>query len=89
MIAGDRVALVCEPTWAGTIEKVRKDGRIDVTLDLGGRALGMAENDLVREEPKDKPKDDDKDRERERATSDKSWPPKGMETKVPNQTGQK
>lgn len=88
MIAGDRVVLVCAP-WPGTIEKVRKDGRLDVALDGGGKALGMTKDDVKREQQDEPRKDDQQDRERKRAGSDKSWPPKNMETKVPNQTGQK
>jgi len=33
-----------------------------------------------------RPDEDEKDR---RATDDKSWPPKGIETKVPRASGQK
>lgn len=85
MNVGDRVVLVCAP-WPGTIEKVRRDGLVDVALDGGGKAKGMGEDDVKREERED---EDQQERERARATADKSWPPKSMETKVPRQQGQK
>lgn len=94
MKVGDRVGLAAAPSWVGTIEKVRRDGRIDVALDSGGKALGMGQDDLVNEEQPetyDRESDvrEDAARERRRSEQDKSWPPKSMETKVPQQSGQK
>lgn len=84
MNVGDPVALACAPDWTGVIEKVRGD-LYDVVLDNGGKAKGMSKDDL---HDKSEATDTDKDRDN-RADSDKSWPPKSMETKVPKATGTK
>lgn len=88
---GQRVVLTCAP-WAGEIEKIRPNGSYDVMLDDGGKAMGMREDDLEDEVPEvyDTEGDIREEVAREkRATADKSWPPKTMETKVPQQRGGK
>lgn len=92
MKAGDRVALAADPTWVGEVEDVRANGLIDVALDHGGKALGMTKDDLTEERAKDerRRREEAERHEREkRAKDDKSWPPKGLETKVPKPDGAK
>jgi hypothetical protein len=81
---GDPVVLACAP-WPGVVEKMHTSGRFDIALDGGGKAYGMSEDDVKAKATEV----DETERERGRQTADKSWPPKTMESKVPDQTGQK
>jgi hypothetical protein len=83
MRQGDRVALATASDWTGVVDRIRKSGLVDVTLDGGGKAMGMNERDLS------KIAEEEAEAERSRASDDKSWPPNSMETKVPTTGGTK
>jgi hypothetical protein len=82
---GSPVALATNSAWTGTITGVRGD-RADVDFDGGGTGKGIEMSDL-REQ--DDPRDEREVEQDEPATDEKAWPPKGIQTKVPQPDGQK